>query len=93
MSKSNRFNSSRLPTAKGMDMATVYSPKECSRKAKYIVLSPANKTIIEEFQAILAMKEQFEKHDVPVSNKIMMFGPPGTGKRRTESGRRIGVNK
>jgi len=78
MSKQN--NSSRLPRAKGIDTATYYTPKECANKVKRIVLHPMNRTIIHEFIAIMGMKEKFEAHDVPIPNKIVMFGPPGTGK-------------
>ncbi|MBB3111385.1 SpoVK/Ycf46/Vps4 family AAA+-type ATPase [Paenibacillus phyllosphaerae] len=81
MSKMNNVN--RLPRAKGIDMAMVYSPKECARKVKRIVLHPHNRQIIEEFLTILGMKEKFAAHDVPIPNKVVMFGPPGTGKTLT----------
>ncbi|WP_028560555.1 AAA family ATPase [Paenibacillus pinihumi] len=81
MAKNN--NNNRLPRAKGIDMATVYLPKECARKVKRIVLHPANKRIVEEFILALGMKEKFEHYDVPVPNKVVMFGPPGTGKTLT----------
>jgi hypothetical protein len=64
MSK-NSVNS-RLPRAKGIDMATVYTPKECARKVKHIVLHPINQQIVEEFITILNMKEKFEEHDVSI---------------------------
>ncbi|TYP76422.1 ATPase family protein associated with various cellular activities (AAA) [Paenibacillus methanolicus] len=81
MSKSN--NNSRLPKAKGIDTATVYTPKECAKKAEHNVLTPKNEQIVREFLTILGMKEKFAAHDVPVPNKIVMFGPPGTGKTLT----------
>ncbi|XEC94245.1 AAA family ATPase [Paenibacillus tarimensis] len=81
MSKNN--NNSRLPRAKGIDVATVYSSKDCARKVKRIVLQPANRRIVDEFVTILGMKEKFEEHDVPIPNKLVMFGPPGTGKTLT----------
>ncbi|MFD2332531.1 AAA family ATPase [Cohnella sp. GCM10020058] len=81
MSKSNA--AVRLPRAKGIDMATYYTPKECARKAKHIVLPPHNRKIVEEFIAILGMKEKFAQFEVPIPNKIMMYGPPGTGKTLT----------
>ncbi|WP_338533629.1 ATP-binding protein [Paenibacillus peoriae] len=80
-SKSNA--AMRLPRAKGTDMATVYTPKECARKVKRIVLAEKNQTIVDEFITILGMKEKFEEQDVPMPNKIVMFGPPGTGKTLT----------
>ncbi|MBW5446376.1 AAA family ATPase [Cohnella sp. CFH 77786] len=80
---SKNANNSRLPRAKGIDMATVYTPKECARKARKIVLPQANRQIVEEFIAILGMKEKFEEHDVPIPNKVVMYGPPGTGKTLT----------
>lgn len=81
MSKSNA--NSRLPRAKGIDMATFYGPKECVKKAKRIVLPSQNRRIVEEFIAILGMKEKFEAYEVPIPNKIVMCGPPGTGKTLT----------
>ncbi|MDF2646601.1 MAG: ATPase [Paenibacillus sp.] len=73
----------RLPRAKGIDMATTYSAKDCARKVKRIVLHPKNRQIVEEFITILGMKDKFEAHDVPIPNKVVMFGPPGTGKTLT----------
>lgn len=81
MSKTNA--NTRLPRAKGIDMAAFYSAKECARRVKRIVLPNYNRKIIEEFITILGMKEKFEHYDVPIPNKIVMFGPPGTGKTLT----------
>jgi len=81
MSKSNA--NSRLPRAKGIDMATYYAHKECVKKAKRIVFAPQNEKNVEEFITILGMKERFEQYDVPIPNKLVMFGPPGTGKTLT----------
>lgn len=53
------------------------------KKVKRIVFAPANRLIVEEFITIIGMKERFETYDVPVPNKIVMFGPPGTGKTLT----------
>lgn len=66
-----------------MEMASYFSPKECGDKTKRIVLQEPNRQVVEEFITILAMREQFEKHEVPVPNKVVMFGPPGTGKTLT----------
>ncbi|MEK3884013.1 ATP-binding protein [Paenibacillus sp. PL2-23] len=74
---------SRLPRAKGIDMAAYYAAKECTKKVKRIVLPPQNRQIVEEFITILAMKDKFQQHDVPIPNKVVMFGPPGTGKTLT----------
>ncbi|WP_458122278.1 AAA family ATPase [Paenibacillus sp. Z6-24] len=82
MSK-NRRNYGKMPLTKGIEMASVYSVKECGQRARHIVLSPENRLITSEFLKIIDMKEQFAVHDVPVPNKIMMFGPPGTGKTLT----------
>lgn len=73
----------RLPRAKGIDMATIYSPKECAKKAKRIVLPAKNEQIVEEFLTIMGMKERFEQYEVPIPNKMVMYGPPGTGKTLT----------
>ncbi len=81
--KSKPNSNNRLPRAKGTDMATVYLPKECAKKVKRIVFHPENQRIIEEFITILGMRDRFEEFDVPVPNKIVMFGPPGTGKTLT----------
>ncbi|AIQ55298.1 AAA family ATPase [Paenibacillus sp. FSL R7-0331] len=84
MNSSKKNNSqARLPRAKGLDMASVYTPKECARKAKHIVLSRQNRTIVDEFITILGMRERFAAADVPLPNKLVMFGPPGTGKTLT----------
>lgn len=82
-SKSKSNAAARLPRAKGIDMASVYTPKECARKVKHIVLNESNRTIVDEFITILGMKEKFEEEEVPMPNKIVMFGPPGTGKTLT----------
>lgn len=74
---------SRLPRAKGIDTAAYYSPKECAAKVKRIVLHPTNQRIVNEFTTILEMKDKFDSYEVPVPNKVVMFGPPGTGKTLT----------
>ncbi|WP_138752710.1 AAA family ATPase [Paenibacillus sinopodophylli] len=79
----SKNNNNRLPRAKGSEMASYYTAKDCARKVKRMVFQPDNRTIIEEFLTILAMKEKFEEHDVPIPNKIVMYGPPGTGKTLT----------
>lgn len=81
MSKNN--TNLRLPRSKGIDMATFYTPKESRRKVKRIVFSSVNRQIVEEFISIIGLKERFEQYDVPIPNKIVMFGPPGTGKTLT----------
>ncbi|MEK8128215.1 ATP-binding protein [Paenibacillus filicis] len=83
MSKNKNNGSRFLPKSKGIDTATVYAPEECALKVKRIVLQPDNRQMIEEFVTILGMKDRFAEHDVPVPNKIVMFGPPGTGKTLT----------
>jgi len=80
MSKSQAH---RLPRAKGVDMGTFYTAKDCAKKVKRIVLPSHNQQIVEEFIAIQAMKEEFEQYDVPMPNKILMVGAPGTGKTLT----------
>jgi len=82
MNKTNK-NNSRLPKAKGTEMATVYMPKECARKVRHMVLNECNQRIIDEFMMILDMKEKFIEQDVPMPNKLVMSGPPGTGKTLT----------
>lgn len=64
-------------------MATVYTPKECGRKVRRIILNGVNRTIVDEFITIQCMKERFEAEDVPMPSKMVMFGPPGTGKTLT----------
>jgi len=81
--RKNNANNNRLPRSKGTDMATYYTPKDCAKKVKRIVLPPINRQIIEEFITILGMREKFEQHDVPIPNKVVLFGPPGTGKTLT----------
>ncbi|WNS45265.1 ATP-binding protein [Paenibacillus sp. MMS20-IR301] len=76
-------SSQRLPRAKGIDMATVYSPKECARKVRHLVLPEMNRKIVQEFITILGMRDTFEQNGVPIPNKVVMYGPPGTGKTLT----------
>lgn len=83
MSKNHKNQTGRMPLAKGMDMASVYAPGECGKKAENMVLSEDNTRILEEFITILGMKDRFEEHGVPIPNKIVMYGPPGTGKTLT----------
>ncbi|OMD89790.1 ATPase [Paenibacillus odorifer] len=73
----------RLPRAKGIDMGTYYTPKECAKKVRHLVLPDMNRKIVEEFITILGMRERFEEHRVPIPNKVVMYGPPGTGKTLT----------
>lgn len=73
----------RLPRAKGIDMATYYSPSDCAKRAKHLILSEFNQKIVDEFISILGMREEFEKHHVPIPNKVVLYGPPGTGKTLT----------
>lgn len=82
MSK-NKNNNRTLPRAKGMDMAAVYLPHECERKVRRIVLHPTNRQVVDEFIIILDKRDDFIAHDVPIPNKVVMFGPPGTGKTLT----------
>ncbi|SDW71138.1 AAA family ATPase [Paenibacillus sp. PDC88] len=72
-----------LPKSKGIDAASVYSAAECRRKVKHIVLNETNAMIVEEFLHIQQIRDKFEAADVPMPNKIVMFGPPGTGKTLT----------
>ncbi|MBD2847385.1 ATP-binding protein [Paenibacillus sp. IB182496] len=74
---------SRLPRAKGMDMAQVYAPGESGERVKHMVFHPVNQVIVEEFMACLGMREQFAQYGVSAPNKLVMFGPPGTGKTLT----------
>lgn len=78
MNKSS--NNQRLPRAKGIDMGTYYTPKECAKKVRHLVLPDMNRKIVEEFITILGMRGSFEEHQVPIPNKVVMYGPPGTGK-------------
>lgn len=73
----------RLPKSKGIETATVYTPDECLKKIKHIVLQENNQQIVDEFITIQSMKQKFEEAEVPIPNKIVMFGPPGTGKTLT----------
>lgn len=72
-----------LPTSKGVDMAMVYTPIECREKAKRLVVSSANRLILDELLEMHALSEVFYSQDVPIPTKILMFGPPGTGKTLT----------
>lgn len=73
----------RLPKSKGIETATIYTTDECLKKIKHMVLQENNQQIVDEFITIQNMKAKFEEADVPIPNKIVMFGPPGTGKTLT----------
>ncbi|MDD9268471.1 AAA family ATPase [Paenibacillus sp. GCM10023248] len=73
----------RLPKSKGIETASVYTSEACKEKIKHFVLPDNNRQIIEEFIAIQGMKPKFEEAEVPLPNKVVMFGTPGTGKTLT----------
>ncbi|MFF2532440.1 AAA family ATPase [Brevibacillus sp. NPDC058079] len=73
----------RMPSNKGMDMASIYTPIECQQKAKRLILNDMNKRVVNELIEIIRVKEEFEQHEVPLPNKVVMLGPPGTGKTLT----------
>ncbi|MFC6650734.1 hypothetical protein [Paenibacillus rhizoplanae] len=63
-------NNQRLPRAKGIDMGTYYTPKECARKVKYLVLPEMNRKIVEEFITILGMRETLRSTTYPFPIKL-----------------------
>ncbi|MCM3127012.1 MULTISPECIES: ATP-binding protein [unclassified Paenibacillus] len=75
--------SKMLPKSKGIDAASVYTAAECRKKVKHIVLNETNSKIVDEFLHIQQLRDKFEAADVPMPNKMVMFGPPGTGKTLT----------
>lgn len=72
-----------LPINKGIEMASVYTPVECFQKSKRLVLSDFNQSIVNELICIFERVEEFIDQEVPMPNKLLMFGPPGTGKTVT----------
>ncbi|MCM3781543.1 ATP-binding protein [Neobacillus mesonae] len=79
----NKNKPKMLPKSKGIDAASVYTTNECRKKVKHIVLGENNDSIVEEFLKIQQLKDKFAAAEVPMPNKIVMFGPPGTGKTLT----------
>lgn len=63
MNKSS--NNQRLPRAKGIDMGTYYTPKECAKKVRHLVLPDMNRKIVEEFITILGMREDLKNIKFP----------------------------
>ncbi len=72
-----------LPTNKGIDMAVVFTPIECHEKSKRLVLSEINRKVIDEIIEIYGLREEFFEQEVPLPNKVVMLGKPGTGKTIT----------
>lgn len=58
----------------------LFYPKEAARKARDFIPTEANKIKIHELIQVMKKKEAFWEAEIPLPNKTIMFGPPGTGK-------------
>lgn len=58
----------------------LFQPSESKEKSRQFVPNEENKIVIDEIIQIVRKKEMFWEEEVPIPNKTIMFGPPGTGK-------------
>lgn len=58
----------------------LFQPSESEEKSRQFVPNEENKIVIDEIIQIVRKKEMFWEEEVPIPNKTIMFGPPGTGK-------------
>lgn len=57
-----------------------FYPSEAAVKARDFVPTSKNKTTIAELISVMRKKEVFWEAEIPLPNKTLLFGPPGTGK-------------
>ncbi|MGG4145695.1 ATP-binding protein [Paenibacillus algorifonticola] len=69
-----------LPTNSGISMGALYTPAESKEKAKMLVLSDENDQMLGELLEIYESRELFFQEGIPLPTKLLLFGPPGTGK-------------
>ncbi|WP_138753538.1 AAA family ATPase [Paenibacillus sinopodophylli] len=77
------MNASKLPKSREIDMAVMHSAEACKAKSDKLVLSEINRNIIDEVLEIYELKAVFKEQGVTMPNKILMYGPPGSGKTIT----------
>ncbi|MBB3155930.1 SpoVK/Ycf46/Vps4 family AAA+-type ATPase [Paenibacillus endophyticus] len=77
------MNAAKLPASKDVDMAVMHSAEACKAKSHKLVPSEINRNIIDEVLEIYELKTVFTEQGVSMPNKILMYGPPGSGKTIT----------
>ena len=84
--KAERFKRNRCSGLSSLESSSLelgcelFYPKEAATKARDFIPTPANKIKIHELIQVVKKKEAFWEAEIPIPNKIIMFGPPGTGK-------------
>ena len=58
----------------------LYLPEDSKLKCNNFIPNKQNETMINEIITIFQRKEAFWEAEIPLPNKTLMFGPPGTGK-------------
>lgn len=58
----------------------LHLPVESQQKCSHFIPNKQNEVAINEIVATFEKKEEFREAEVPLPNKTLMFGPPGTGK-------------
>lgn len=58
----------------------IFYPADSALKAKDYVVSEKNRVVIKELVQVMQKKEVFWEAEIPLPNKTLMFGAPGTGK-------------
>ncbi|WP_313893882.1 ATP-binding protein [Psychrobacillus sp.] len=58
----------------------LFSPSESLNKARNFIPTYANKIKIAELVSVVNKREVFWEAEIPIPNKTLMFGQPGTGK-------------
>ncbi|MGE7112706.1 AAA family ATPase [Lysinibacillus sp. NPDC047702] len=74
-----RGNSNLDEMAKKLGYELFY-PNEAAIRARDFVPTQKNKEKIAELIAVVRKKEVFWEAEIPIPNKTLLFGPPGTGK-------------
>ncbi|MFJ8064877.1 AAA family ATPase [Psychrobacillus sp. NPDC096426] len=58
----------------------LFDPAESLNKARNFIPTSVNKIKIAELVSVVKKREVFWEAEIPIPNKTLMFGPPGTGK-------------
>lgn len=73
----NLYNLDEMTKKLGYEL---FYPNEAAIRARDFVPTQKNKTKITELIAVVRKKEVFWESEIPLPNKTLLFGPPGTGK-------------
>lgn len=77
--RANQINNPLGELAQNLGCEFFY-PSETAVKARDFVPTSKNKTKITELINVVRKKEVFWEAEIPLPNKTLLFGPPGTGK-------------